>query len=167
MGQTTSNGPRYRTNPIEIAIFGVIAIVFANSAYQLFYNQQGFQANALSSLAATPASEARIPASKFASLQNIDLNCGIENEVRETNAQKVRLTGNLCGAVNLADAGRLTKTVAVNAANHFTATVFTDVNTMKFSTDYIPLTSGKNAIHLEFSYRDGKTVSQDLAVNRN
>jgi hypothetical protein len=37
----------------------------------------------------------------------------------------------------------------------------------KFTTDYIPLTPGKNPIHLEFSYMDGKTFKQDYAINKN
>ena len=55
----------------------------------------------------------------------------------------------------------------VNSANKYSATVFTDVSSQKFSTDYIPLVSGRNAIHVEFSYQGGKTFSRDLALERN
>jgi hypothetical protein len=159
---------RFRANPVELAIFSVITLIFFNSVYNLFFDQQGFHPAALKPMAATPISEGRAPASAAQSLVNVDLRCD-GNPDKDTTASKVRLTGALCGDGRqpASDATLLVKTHVVNTANQFAATVFTDVNTGKFSTDYIPLNLGRNPIHLEFTYRDGKVATQDLNVVKN
>jgi hypothetical protein len=159
---------RFRANPVELAIFSVITLIFFNSVYNLFYDQQGFRPAALTPMAATPVSEGRTPASVTQAFANMDLRCD-DNADRDTTAVKVRLTGSICGdgRAPAADATSLVKTMVVNTANKFAATVFTDVSGGKYSTDYIPLNLGKNPIRLEFSYRDGKVVTQELNVVKN
>jgi hypothetical protein len=174
MAQTTSH-PRFRVNPVELAIFSVVCLILINSIYNLVYDRESFRATSLTPMVANPVSEAgRAPAAtvagaapavgQHASFLNLDLKCDGAAD-HETGAGKVRLTGSLCG-INPGDGATLAKTSVVNGANRFTATVFTDVNAGKYSTDYIPLNTGKNPIHLEFSYRGGKVVSQDITVTR-
>lgn len=164
----SSNVKRFRANPVELAIFSVISLIFFNSVYNLFYDQQGFHPAALTPMSANPISEGRSPASTSQAFVNVDVRCD-GNPDKDTTATKVRLTGALCadGRVPASDTTSLVKTQVINNANKFTATVFTDVNSGKFSTDYIPLNLGKNPIHLEFSYRSGKVVSQDINVVKN
>lgn len=159
---------RFRANPVELAIFSVITLIFFNSVYNLFYDHQGFRPAALTPMAATPVSEGRSPASATPAFANLDIRCD-GNTDRDTTAIKVRLTGTLCGdgRAPASDSTSLVKTLVTNTANKFAATVFTDVSGGKFSTDYIPLNLGKNPIHLEFSYRDGKVVTQDFNVVKN
>jgi hypothetical protein len=187
---------RFRSNPVEIAIFSVITLVFCNSIYSLFNDGGSFQTSALTPMAANPVSEGRSPASAAAnraSFANLDVACAAavpasppnkdgkdgddaesENdtpatgrapaslaEAQTVSAAKVRLTGAFCGAT---DPSQLTQITIVNKANKFAAAVFSDVNTGKYSTDYIPLNAGKNPIRVDFAYRDGKTVSRELDV---
>lgn len=157
---------RFRTNPVELVIFSCITLIFFNSVYNLFYDQNGFHAAALQPMAANPASEGRSPASVAPAFVNVDVRCDL-NPDQDTAATKVRLAGGICGGAPGLDAGQLVKTQVTNTANKFAATVFTDVNAAKFSTDYIPLNLGKNPIHVEFTYEGGKTVSQDINVVKN
>jgi hypothetical protein len=83
----------------------------------------------------------------------------------KTAASKVRLTGVLCGGDGLTGA-QLVKATVLNSANHFNATVFTDSDSPQFTTDYIPLTEGKNSLRIEFAYRGGKTNTQEFNVSK-
>lgn len=161
---------RFRTNPVEIAIFSVITLVFFNSVYHLVYDPGGFQPAALAPMAANPVSEGRATATAGQVFANIDVRCD-GNPDQDTTAGKVRFTGAFCDGgrapASAAETDQLTQVSVVNSANKFTATVFTDVSAGKYSTDYIPLNLGKNPIHLEFSYRGGKVVGQDLTVVKN
>jgi len=162
---------RFRTNPVELAVFSVITLIFFNSVYSLFFDQQGFRPEALTPMAANPTSENRAPASGAATSQafvNIDMRCDA-NPDKDTVAAKARVTGVLCGEGRMpaSDPTDLVQTQVTNIANKFTATVFADPGNGKFSTDYIPLALGKNPIHVEFLYRGGKVVSQDFNVVKN
>lgn len=156
----------FRTNPVEVAIFLAVTGLFVNSVVKLFYDSPDFQATALTQMASNPVSEGRAPASTQQSFLNLDVRCETAAE-QETAASKVRLMGSLCGLDASTDGSKLTKTVVINNANKFSATIFTDVSAGKFSTDYIPLNVGRNPLHLEFTYRGGKTVTQELVINKN
>ena len=164
------NTRRFRANPIEVLILSAVSILFFRSVYNLVYDQPTFSSDpvSVSPIAANPLSEGRSPASAVSaqSFLNVDVTCD-KNGDQETTASKVRLTGPLCGADSATDTGKLVKASISNTANKFAATVFTDVNAAKFSTDYIPLNMGKNPIHLEFSYRNGKVINADLSVVKN
>jgi len=160
---TPSTIRRFRTNPVEWAVFAVVSLIFCNSVYNLFYGQQGFQPNALTAMAANPTTEGRAPASVGQTFVNLEVRCGNTPE-QITSALKTRIIGPLCGMSGEDDAGKLTETSIVNGANKFNATVFTDLGAGKFSTDYIPLNLGPNPIHIEFKYRDGRLVSQDFQI---
>lgn len=165
-----NNTPRqFKTNPVEIAIFLAVTTVFVNSVYKLFYESPNFKATALTKMEGNPTSEGRVLASSAQNSQsflNLDLKCEAQSD-QETLASKVRLSGTLCGTDVQTDGGKLMKTLVSNTSNKFNATVFTDVNAGKYSTDYIPLNSGKNLIHIEFTYRDGKVVGQDFSITKN
>jgi hypothetical protein len=161
---------RFRANPVEIAVFSVVTLVLFNSVYNLFFDPQGFHASTLTPMAANPVSESnRAPASAPAhAFVNIDVRCQGKTPIaqdQETGANKVRMTGAICTGTS--DPSKLVKTVVLNGANRFNATVFADTNAGKFSTDYIPLNAGKNPIKMEFTYADGKTVVNELTVIKN
>ncbi len=155
---------RFRINPVEVVIFSAVFLILCNSVYSLFNERNGFQPAMLSPMAANPVSETRAPASTSQSFLNVDFNCQTQKEMT-TSAPRIRLTGPLCGSSD-STGTQLIKTVIHNDANKFTATVFTDVNSGRFSTDYIPLNSEKNPIRVEFLYKGGKTVTNDFVVTR-
>ena len=64
------------------------------------------------------------------------------------------------------DKSQVVAAAVVNSANQFRATVFTDLSSGKFSTDYIPLNSDKNPILLEFKFKNGKSVAHELVLQR-
>lgn len=158
---------RFRINPVEVAIFSVVALIFMNSVYSLFYDRDNFQLATLTPMAASPTTEnqSRSPASIVPTYANLDVRCGAMDEQSVT-ASKVRLTGQICTPAGTEEA-KLIKTQITNGANKFNATVFTDVNGGKFSTDYIPLEVGKNALRIESSYPNGKLVTQELVIQKN
>jgi hypothetical protein len=163
---------RFKANPVEIAVFSIVSLVLFNSVYNLFFDPQGFHPSTLTPMAANPVSEnGRTPASAPAhAFINIEVRCPGEgaatgSQDQETGAHKVRMTGAICHGAS--DPGKLVKTVVLNGANRFNATVFADTNAGKFSTDYIPLNAGKNPIKMEFTYADGKTVVNELTVLKN
>lgn len=156
---------RFKINPVELAIFSVVTLIFLNSVYNLFYDRQGFHPTTLAPMASKPTTEGRAPASVSRLFPNLEVQCE-KNPEQETTAAKVRLTGTLCGIGAGDAASKLVSTQIVNHANRFSATVFTDVSAGKFSTDYIPLNAGRNSIRVEFTYQGGKTVAHDLNVVR-
>lgn len=162
---------RYRINPVEMIILATIGGVFLNSIYHLFYDPNGFQPAALKTMAANPVSEGRSPASVSGAFQNAEINCSNNPELA-TSATKIRISGPLCNGTETAavtgtaEADPLIRTVVMNETNKFSATVFTDATLGKFSTDYIPLSPGKNQVKVEFAYKSGKTVTQDLAFSK-
>src|SRR4051794_6854064 len=86
---------RFRINPVELAIFSVTLLMFLHSVYNLVYTQGGFQPNALVAMSSNPISEGRSLASGSQSLLTLSLQCDETNQV--TQANKVRLNGQLCG----------------------------------------------------------------------
>ena len=158
---------RFRINPVELAIFSVVTLMCLNSVYNLFYDSQGFHATALAPMAASPVTETgRSPASIKQAFVNLDVGCEMET-TKDLLATKVRLTGPICGNSVGAESAKLLKTQITNNANKFAATVFTDLTSNKYSTDYIPLNQGANPIHVEFVYQGGRVVTQNLTVNKN
>jgi len=184
MGTSSQNIRRFRINPVEVAIFSIVTLIFFNSLYNLFYDRQGFQTTALAPMLGTPTSEGRTPAATTApTFTHLNTLCD-QNSDHGTSASKVRLTGPICGTVTseAADANKSKtfssnsgavetlkplKTQIVNQTNQFTATVFMDTASGKFSTDYIPLEIGSNSIQVEFFYPGGKTFTQQLFVHKN
>lgn len=160
---------RYRVNPVEGVVLGALALAFCHSLYSLVFGIENLRAAPLgtgSKVAMSIETTGRNPASHQNSFRSIDFKCEEGASASEPlSALKIRLSGPLCGSPS--PQAKLLKTSITNGANKYSATVFTDVSTQKFSTDYIPLVSGRNAIHVEFSYQGGKVFSRELALERN
>jgi hypothetical protein len=161
----THNFRRFKANPVEVAIFSIITLIFFNSVYNLIYNHKGFHPTALVPMSANPISEGRKLASIPQSNLTWEIQCDQSFE-KDTPSNKVRINGPLCGADPFQGASNLIKANIMNTSNQYTATIFTDVGSGKFSTDYIPLQPGKNSIRVEFSYFNGKSFSQDILINK-
>lgn len=160
------NVRRYKANPIEIGVLSIITLVFCNSLYNLLYSPGKIDATALSPMASNPTSEGRHLASVSQGTLNssVDIQCEM-NPQKTVQSSKVRILGPLCGAKNSAE--NLTHAEVINTTNQFHATVFNNTESVKFSTDYIPLVVGPNLVHLEFAYGDGKKLSQEVMILRN
>jgi hypothetical protein len=153
-------------NPVEVGIFGLVALVFCNSLYGLITEGAEAPASALVPMAASPVSENRQPAANSVqAFSQVELKCDAGN-LQDTAAQKVRISGALCGLEQTTEKATIVKSQITNTSTRYTATVFTDLSRGKFSTDYIPLIAGTNTLHVEFVYPDGKSFSQNFAVNR-
>ncbi|MGK5086961.1 hypothetical protein WDW86_05340 [Bdellovibrionota bacterium FG-2] len=171
---------RLRANPVEILILLAVTAIFGNSIYTLFYDP--FYNRSLISLPSVfsplvPSSAIatkplpgtasnRAPASVTtapSSFTSLEVNCDKPTEV-QTTASKVRLTGALCGMTSELETATSPRLSVNSESPKFSATVFTDASTGKFSTEYIPLAQGRNVIHLSFDYSDGKSVKQEIVL---
>jgi hypothetical protein len=177
MGDTQA--PRhFRINPVELAIFSLISLVFLKSVYNLFYDQQGLHPSTVVSLtpegpeAKALAAQAGVAGTPL--FLNYDLRCDANTD-QNTSAGKVRLTGVLCAANGAvvdgrspasSEQARIEQITVTNLANKFSATVFTDSNAGKFSTDYIPLNLGRNPIEVQFTYVGGKSFTRSFSVEK-
>jgi hypothetical protein len=147
---------RFRANPIEYGIFATVTLLFAHSVYSLLYTQEEFRFAAMTPMASNPVSESRAPAGTIPAFANIELKCdGTDDQV--TRAGRLRLSGPLCGGE---------KAVVMNDTNRFAATVFTDTDSKKFSTDYIPLNTGRNVIKVDFATKTGSQKTSTVVINR-
>ena len=171
----------FRVNPVEILILLTMTVVVGNSVYNLLYGTDSFHPSALKPMAANPISEGRkLSSAQNSSFANLEVKCLSENgsgdvgprpasvtsaNDRDTSANKIRLTGTLCGGDGITGS-QLVKATVLNSSNRFNATVFTDSNSTQFTTDYIPLAAGKNTLRLEFAYRGGKTHTQEISVSK-
>jgi len=159
----------FRINPVEFLIFAFFAAVFTNSLYNLFYDHQGNPVGDKLTLTAPAA-----PAAEVAGAYSLELKCDATNE-RATDSSKLRITGMLCTNTGSVDSRSpaskedlKVSTISVsNENNHFNATVFTDFGGSKYSTDYIPLSSGKNVLKVVYTLESGKTINQSLTVTKN
>ncbi len=168
---------RLRTNPVEVLILLSVTAIFGNSIYTLFYDPfynrsligLPAQSPASSPIAAkilpgTPSNRAPASAAAIQSpFTSLEVNCDKPLEA-QTTASKVRLTGALCGMSSEAENAGPAKLSVNSESSKFSATVFTDSSTGKFSTEYIPLAQGRNVIHLSFDYSDGKSIKQEIVL---
>lgn len=165
---------RFRVNPVEMVIFGLVCTVLVNSVYHLFYDWDGIRPVAVHQLPDRdpndPAGDRKVSSPPSTpTFANMEVNCGA-NAQATTSADRVRLTGTLCGAQTGAASGRspasMLRTEILNQTNRAQATVFTDPGSGKFSTDFIPLAAGVNRIELRFVYPGGRTVMEQFNVLR-
>ncbi len=156
-----------RLNPVELVIFGVVTLGFVFSAWRLTQERPDFEGGMLAPMASNPLSETeRDPAATAPLFAHVSFEC---ESLRETtvSASKIRISGPICGVRKGAEDPEIVTAAVVNSANQFQATVFTDLSAGKFSTDYIPLNSDKNAIRVEFRYKSGKSTTHDLVILKN
>jgi hypothetical protein len=168
----------FRVNPVEVGVFIIVAMIFINSVYHLFYDWKGFEPQKISFTDSfkdrSPASvgiskhESLMKSSTKSNFENIEIGCA-SKLVQETLAPRVRLNGPLCGH----EAGKtntsFVKTEITNNANKSQATVFSDVTEGTYLTDYIFLNQGENPLTIRFHYKLGsetKTVTQDLLLTK-
>jgi hypothetical protein len=175
MGIPFESKKRFRVNPIEIAIFSVISLIFVKSGYSLLYAHDGFDPAALTASAQDPLApaEGRAPASvtpATKTFSEVKIGCD-DKESPAVSSNKIRLIGNLCAE---ATAGAIDETPqnvkkisVVNTSAKVAATVFPDYTNLKFSTDYISLAQGKNLIYVQYEFKDGKTLGHEFSIMKN
>ena len=153
-------GQPFRMNPVELFIFLGMTFIFFNSLHHLFFNWQDFNSvfNNAPNPTRTPASFTDLSSKK--TLLNFEVPCDFTVQEQDTSASKIRFFGSLCASETF-------RTQIINETNQSNATVFIDQRGKKFSSDYIPLNSGKNMILLSFIQKDGKTFSKNLTIVRN
>lgn len=152
----------FRVNPVEVMIFAGVSIIFANSIYHLFNEKNGTTlALQLTPQESSVQDTGRSPASVTPMFISVDLPCDENGVDSVTQAGKVRILGSLCGGSETPQKAQI-----VNQANQFAATVFTDSNAGKYSTDYIPLNSGKNPIRVTFTSTSGKVITKEVIVTK-
>src|SRR3954469_21117361 len=116
---------RYRTNPIEVGVLAIVALIFLNSVYQLLYSQNTFYPSALSPMNSNPTSEGRSLASVSEPLLTLEVPCSPTLE-QNTQASRVRLKGQICGLSKVLDeSDQKVKAQITNQVNQFQATIFT------------------------------------------
>ncbi len=142
---------RYRINPVEIAIFSIVSLIFINSVYNLFTDKTTFSEIAEQSQARQPASVVKTP-------QNIEISCD-KLISQGVDSDRVRIAGLLCGSGE-----KLLKTQILNTTNHYTASVFIEENAGKYQTDFIPLMPGLNKIKIEFNYSGNQSFGQEIEL---
>lgn len=98
-------------------------------------------------------------AGQRSSLQIIEIGCD-SSEHYETSAAQIQLNGSLCGMTPKT----LIKAEIVNMTNSFHASVFSQTESNRFSTDYIPLSAGKNIIQTKFTYPNEEELSQEIVI---
>lgn len=175
MGIPFEGKKRFRVNPIEVAIFAVISLIFVKSGYSLLYSHDGFDPVALTASAEDPstAAQGRTPASvspTTKSFSEVKIGCDPTSDGQFVSSRKVRLIGNLCnGTEDVAQETPINvkKINVVNTSAKVTATVFPDYVNQKFSTDYISLAQGKNVIYVEYEFKDGKTLGREYSITKN
>ncbi len=174
-----------RFKAVEMGIFAVVSLIFLNSVYNLFTDGKFIgdndrQAMSVPKAAVLPNSEnsggqRQLAAEGISGFVPYETRCQTTGEVFETKAAKVRILGPFCGAVGRqvaatgdsarSDAG-LTDYKIENVTSRYTATVFSDHASGKFSTDFIPLEPGENKVVMEFRYKSGKVYPVELTIIR-
>lgn len=158
---------RFRINPAEVLILCVMVLIFLNSVYNLFYDWRQIPSQpSLAELNNTTSLESagRSPAGYL----SLEVECEPNSmTLQKVQATKVRLNGPLCGGTG-SDSVKESpiQTEVLNTASHTKATVFTDPQSNRFLTDYLPLSPGKNPIEIRFTYQGGKVVQQTMAIVR-
>jgi hypothetical protein len=97
---------KFRINPIELAIFAVVSLIFVKSGYSLFYSSDRFDPNALTATARNPIDTAstnsrtdgRALASTTAqkTFSEVKIGCDPSAVSPSVSAKKIRLIGALC-----------------------------------------------------------------------
>lgn len=170
---------RFRANPIEVAIFSVIMLVFTHSVYSLFYDNQALYTadiahhyRQIASARTASTATNRTPSSAEGTSHHvIDLDFKCQTQMNfQTTASKVRIVGPICSpdSDSVEDSStssqKWSNAVVKNQRNSFQATLFPDFTHGKFSTDYIPLEEGENKLKLEFTYPNESTIQSELTL---
>ena len=170
-----------------MGIFGVVCLIFFSSAYHLFSDgrddkdgahrpiETASTAKKLPMRTSAPSevsdSAARVPASVQSTPVSIipyETKCKVSGETHDTTSNKLRIVGPFCGTIRgiAANHALISDIQIENTTNHYVATVFIDRDSMKFSTDFIPLDQGINKISMAFHYKSGKVVPVGIDVTK-
>jgi len=155
-------------------LFFVIALgtLTTYSAYDLFFAEEHFIFTMAGRSPAGFMEPERDPAAVTPAFLPLTLTCAKNSDVR-TKAQKTRLTLTLCrpegpegnNLVPNKDGMVPTKTSVINQTNsRDPATIFVDKGNI--STAFINLNNGPNVLHIEYSYADGASVTQEVTIIR-
>jgi hypothetical protein len=95
---------RFRINPVEIAVFAVVGLIFVKSGYNLIYSHEGFEAAALTATAQDPIRiKDRHPASVAPTAQSnfseVKIGCDPSAITASVTSNKIRLIGSVCKPV--------------------------------------------------------------------
>lgn len=152
----------YRPFPrkVELVILSVVTLVCTNSAYHLFMDGPG----------ASPGGAAnRGPAGAMTrgeSFQTVDLGCLSDTMAVNVPSDRVRLKGSLC-PTDRKPASAPRQFMVENAASHHRAEVYFEKTWPQFTTDFIPLATGANAIELSYKAADGVERKIHISVQKN
>jgi hypothetical protein len=166
---------RSRINPIEVLILGSVTLLLGKGILDLF-DAKALTAGTQFSTAAPRFTAGRSPAAARNGetaipprLAQLEVRC--DTGKLETASSRVRLSGILCGfpesSKGTGEPRRILKSQVFNQANQYQAAVFSDLNSGKFTTDYIPLVSGANPFKVEFQYAGGKASTQEVVIQKN
>lgn len=146
---------------VELAILGIVTLVCANSAYQLFLA-------APSNPAVNAAS--RGPAGvvgRGESFQIIDLGCLKDGMRFPVPSDRARLKGSWCATGSAPTTTAPRQFVVENPNSHHRAEVYFEKTWPRFTTDFIPLAPGTNEIMLHITDRDGIKREFKISVQKN
>lgn len=154
---------------IELGIFALFSLVFLNSLYGWIAG------NFLPEKAKEPAYRS-IASSPEGITESYSLQCQGKPESLKTRSHKLRILGAYCGLVPIsrnddrsvaAVNQKILKELRVtNKTTAYSATIFSDNFNRRFSTDFIPLQSGKNTIEIGFQYETGDTYDSQIFVEK-
>lgn len=162
MAKTTKNRKSRFVNPIEAAIFALTLGFFLHSAYRLFLDHE---ANSVQMAAQQSHREVnRSPATMEApqAYTTIDIDCS-DHKDYSTDADRVRLSGKICGK------GTLKRAEIINRATRAEAVIFLDQMEGSYLTDYMNLSNGKNPFELRFFFSDSKDtgpIRKEIVLNK-
>jgi hypothetical protein len=98
---------RFRINPVEIAVFAVVGLIFVKSGNNLVYSHEGFEPAALTATAQDPIRiKDRNPASVAPAQSNfseVKIGCDPSAVTASVTSNKIRLIGSVCKPVETGD----------------------------------------------------------------
>jgi hypothetical protein len=114
---------RFRINPIEVAVFAVVGLIFAKSGYNLIYTHDGGDTPTLTASAQDPIrSQDRVPAAlppmAASNFSEVKIGCDPSAVTAQVTSNKIRLIGSVCKPVeNAAPKQDDTKTASASASS--------------------------------------------------
>lgn len=168
----------FKVNPVELLIFTGVSLVFLNSVYKLFYDWNIRDPQKLDLIGLQSASEGNrgIASTSTAQKSQFQLVCG-EKQDLETTASRVLLLGEICGR-DTSGSRKFKSAQILNTTNNKGTTVYSQMITGRFSSDFIPLEPGANRIVVRFTYEDASnrassnqdqfvTIEENLTIRKN
>lgn len=160
---------RFRVNPLELLLFLGMIGVTSRSAYLMFSEIPNYDAFLHADRAPASAVDEASPARRKLT-GHLFLDCTPSVEPKYVEAEQVRVHGDLCGSRvergSTGPAATPQKVSVLNRTNQQEAIVFIDKGRSEYSTEFLPLDPGKNAIQIKIEYQNGKVVDSLRDVYR-